>query len=365
MKRKLLVLMLFCCFAGITNAQHAPRKWADGPLTWDDFKMQTACYSGSEINYALSYHPRRIRQHDTLLVMNVAEGIMKPGLSWVDESSKSDVLLQYNQVIFDLVELYRRRLQHALNQTSSYGASALFDNNYEAMTRRIHLFRSKSESGKNQRVIARWSDFVGEELVNESSELLPVMNIRNFGYGIHVGFTGSGTAGQLNSYFGSQYGVICGFDFSLKKYYLLVDATLSSGQMSADYKPGTWWVKGKHISSFQSNMAVGYIFCDKAHYRITPWIGAGWTGFEQPHANNEPFAALNSSGFAAGIFVDYKMRTVIQLLPNYYWGSNQIYSTCMRLGISVTQADFYSDLQGCLINFSVSYAIFGNSVRFN
>ena len=95
-------------------AQNNTREWSQGKLTWDDFKEGKSELHESQISYfaySFLFFPERQMFENALVVRNVARAHMDRNLSWVNPEYKTEQLLRYNQVIFDIVELYRRKLQ--------------------------------------------------------------------------------------------------------------------------------------------------------------------------------------------------------------------------------------------------------------
>jgi hypothetical protein len=149
------------------------RRTADNPdvvywsetrmLTWDDFQG-TPILDNPDMASAISiYNPSAIERKNLFLKTRlVTECYLDKKSSWVDRKRATDDLLAYNQVIFDLHELYTRKLRQAFmaadfgldNVVESF--NRLVEENGRALNARLNAFQRESRMGSNADVTQAW-----------------------------------------------------------------------------------------------------------------------------------------------------------------------------------------------------------------
>ena len=93
------------------------RYWEKGPLTWNDFTLVDKSI-GSEHSYlefGLDVVDRKQEIGGLQIAVRTAVAFCNKDMSWVDINYRTPEQLRYNQVLFNLVELHRRRLQVAVD----------------------------------------------------------------------------------------------------------------------------------------------------------------------------------------------------------------------------------------------------------
>ena len=107
----LTTLALVLPFVGA--GQTTPRYWEKGPLTWNDFAVVDrsigAEHSYLEFGLDVILRPQEV-EGGTLQVRTAVAYAVKE-MSWVDSNYRTPAQLRYNQVLFNIAELHRRRLQ--------------------------------------------------------------------------------------------------------------------------------------------------------------------------------------------------------------------------------------------------------------
>ena len=119
MKKTLIVILVELVFTFGLIAQEYRKEWADGKLTWEDFKEREGGQRISELKYYLGYNSGKQKYGNTIISRNIALGYMDSNLSWINPKHKTEQHLRYNQVVFDIVEVHRRRLQIELDRINS------------------------------------------------------------------------------------------------------------------------------------------------------------------------------------------------------------------------------------------------------
>ena len=141
-------------------------------LTWDDFQGEPL----SSANYASEihiYNPSTVEKSNMFSSPKLtAICVFDKRHSWVDRSLANSTTLEYNQVIFNIYEVYTRKLRKTFSETK-FGLDD-FTEKYHSMTERLNSeltdeveqFRKESELGKNDRVVNEWAEKIKSELEN-------------------------------------------------------------------------------------------------------------------------------------------------------------------------------------------------------
>jgi len=169
------VLSLQCTGKQITR-QNIDRDnviyWSESRrLTWDDFQGQPIPGGGSVVSEISAQNPASIQKRNVFSKTALtAECFFDKRSSWVDRARATDELLLYNQTIFDIYELYTRRLRQAYD-TTSFGLkeplkifNELFERNNAAMSLRLKEFRTESKLGSDVEKVRSWSEMIMSEI---------------------------------------------------------------------------------------------------------------------------------------------------------------------------------------------------------
>jgi hypothetical protein len=146
-------------------------RWTDTTkLSWDDFQGQPAkeAKAGSEIiiQSPANFHKATYLNPASATV----ECYVDKKASWVKKSQAKPQLLYYHQTLFDLYELYTRKLRKKFAETT-FGIenpSGVFDSIYQAHTadlsKAVTQYRTETGMGTKNKKIKEWSEKIASEL---------------------------------------------------------------------------------------------------------------------------------------------------------------------------------------------------------
>ncbi len=140
-------------------------RWTENyKLTWDDFKATPikGAQHTSEIYIYLSAEYNR----PALFLPGepIVECYMDKNSSWVVKSSASKTILFYHQTIFDIYELYARKLRKKLAEKNlgivdPMGVfNSIYKTNNNALNKEINTFRTESKMGTDFDIMKLWSE---------------------------------------------------------------------------------------------------------------------------------------------------------------------------------------------------------------
>ena len=308
------------------------KSWNDSPLTWQDFQVRHLP-AGTKTVSLLSVTSRS--ETEIMIIGNTKfpyvriNAYMDRLLSWYDPDKSDEWQLRYNQVVFDMAQLYALKYQNEYN--SRYSRSPSVDHDYynRLFASKYEAIQMESDNGRDSSVIKRYETEVREEL--ERMELIepsiPVEGDTICGLGCFAGYEMQIPLGMASKNFGPFSGINLTFDFSMKDWF--IDFLIGIGTCSELKTTGFYhdpeydydWRKGQPTNHFHVGLNLGRQICSTRHYRFIPYIGAGLAGFDQNTEipfNNSPnskrFETSETTGFRlqAGIKADWKFRHIIE-----------------------------------------------------
>lgn len=363
--RALITIFLAFFLTSLLIAQEQKKYWSDGPLGWHDFTERKSPHSISEFKYFLGYHMEKNRYGDTILLRNIAEGYMDTGLSWVDPEYKTGQILRYNQVIFDLVELYRRKLQDELDRvTSVFDIDGRFNYIHRLCEEDINKFHDESAGGQDLKTIEFWEQKISGELTPGSGRKIPEIVDRNFGYALHAGFGSGIFTGSLGDHFTPTFNFIFGFDFGYKNLLLYLNGTLAGDHVKMDYTGDIIWNEDQRTHVAIIDASVGYALLDNARIKLSPFAGLGITEISGDNKDNDDDdLRMVDYNRIFGINADYKFRKRIKLIPSSSLGAKEKVEASVRARLYIARADYFEDLKGYSVNLTIGLCGFGKLIR--
>ena len=146
--------------------------WSDSrKLTWEDFQGKPI---GSNENYVSEinlYNPATIEKANIFSTAKLTSiCVFDKKHSWVNKKNASADLLLYNQVIFNIYELYTRKLRKEVYNTE-FGLDdyiqqfhLMTEKNNSDLKDRLGDYRSDADLGKNVAGIKLWEMTIDKEL---------------------------------------------------------------------------------------------------------------------------------------------------------------------------------------------------------
>lgn len=369
MKQITLVTVVLLITNIITFAQKI--EWEKNGLTWDDFKGKPNLdvQFQSELNYYVGYNTDKQKQNDTIIRKYKSYLYMNSGSSWVTPNSKTDDLLLYNQVLFDIIELHKRKFQHTMNLTAnSYEIESKFSIYYQECNERLNEFKSQSEYGKKNSIVKFWSETINKELDLTTNEIIPKFTKGIIGYGMHIGLGYGTPIATLSNHFNGHPLLVYGFDLKIKKFIIFANGVLGGGKIKKDYSEGMkLWKNGERFDIAIVDLSCGYTLIDNSKHKISPFAGFGiveYTSGRQDEKDNANKLRLTDYNLIAGLNYDYKFRKILKITPNaYFINYKELLELSIRTRLYVTPTTYYSDLKGMTINFSIGICGLGQRIK--
>jgi len=363
---KTFTSILFGLFLSMgAMAQENQKNWRDGKLTWQDFSEKESNQGVSELKYFFSYNADKLKFGDTTVIRIKAKGYMDKKISWINPAFKKEQYLRYNQVIFDIIEVHRRRLQVEIDKAKTYHEiEQKFNQVYKICNNEIEEFSQESNKGQDLNSISFWEQKISVELQFQSDKEIPEYKNGNFGYAFHAGFGPGFFSGSLGEHFTPTFNFIFGFDFAYKKSILYLTGTLAGSKVRKDYLSDENWIENQRANMAILDISYGYALIDNEKIKLSPFAGLGITELTGENKDDkENGLRMVDYNMIFGINTDYKINTRLKFVPNSYIGEKEKVETSIRARIYITRVNYYEDLQGYSINLAIGLCGFGNMIR--
>ena len=217
------------------------KTWADGPLTWKDFQgksFKTLDYS-FDMLYGTSYQGEKIKLRDTIFVVLRVSSHMNKTDSWINPLSKTQNNLKYVQVLFNHLEIYKRRLQvNLLEIDNSVDAETALNNNERLYREEAEEIKNLTHSGSD--TLALDSILKGSYVIlrNTPDAFVPSnLEIKSAKHGVSASFWLGYTAftGQFSQYFRNSFSFFgADINYLFKKSSFGIDVSLGGSQVEAE-----------------------------------------------------------------------------------------------------------------------------------
>jgi hypothetical protein len=162
-----ILLFLSCSPTIVKNVSYDQNKyilWSDSRmLTWDDFEGNPINDSKSIVSEIVVYNPSNIERRMSFLPVQLeTKALFDKKGSWINLKYSTDLLLKYNQVIFNIYELYSRKLKKGfLNSDFNLGNpidifNKLSTKNNDELLEILSKFRKESKFGETKDTVYKW-----------------------------------------------------------------------------------------------------------------------------------------------------------------------------------------------------------------
>lgn len=346
------VWLLLLVVAGVQAAD--VRYWNEGPLRWSDFsgnpsiKTADSHFSGRlEIRTNVDERDKRLFNTETLY-STVALAVMDKSQSYADSTKCSAQQLRYYQMLFDKLEVLRRRLQADLNAgMTGIEADARVKYYQQIYDDQVREAAEVTEKGTNDARLQESEYFVRKQLDSFSLPEVPSVKPGKFNYGWFIGTGPLVPTGDIDEVFKYSWLFNIGLTFGYERLKLKAD--ISYGQPRFVDSRGDFmgkenrWATDMYASQLAGTVSLGFEALRTKHFSITPHVGGGWSVYSWNYADFEykdnewnlvsDFQKTSQRDFSymVGIDFDWHFHTVVSDRPFFLSGRREQYTSSLRL----------------------------------
>lgn len=376
----LLCLAVLSLTAQAQDYKSSIRYWDAGRLTLEDFTVRDMW---SLDDKATSVLARGWQQEEQTLRFGnlrydrpVTRTYMDKVNSWIKTGTDVHEALLFNQVIFDLAEATRRKMQHELDTNRTSRPDAIGNFYATVCENAVNEFIASSRHGTDTAVVRKYQANLNQTLAEPDDGLSePVIPMGKWGVGWYLGAAGEYFLGEGADFLSPRYGLEFGFETAYGRLRLDMNAILAFGSLRKDVP--FWqkddpekispWSAGERISGGAVEFFAGCDVLDNAHFTLTPFAGAGAGFIDRANRylqkdGSGKLITEELAGFRmlAGLQGDWKLRRRYSILGYY----GRTYSeTTLRFRLYVAKTNFRSPCHPCSLNFGIALNGFGRDVR--
>ena len=348
--------------AGTLSAQtieQANRTWEAGKLSWDEF--QGEINSDTTINlfsYKVLLDRAVEKVGNTTYIYSKFTPYFDQTESWTLPRFKNDAMLQYNQIMFDMLELYCRRATIDYNRNEGEYSQEQIASFYRSqLAKRVKELDEATRRGTDASQLPYFETGVALDLERtrfNPAALVEDVPIDYFGE-FYVGATGHF---PISDYYNHAFGMNLGFGFGWNRHLWEIDMTLGFGSKAkTDFDTRHGWIyEDESLNHYQAYLNYGYCAARNTRYQSYPFIGLGANGVTHPLGKDSDEKDPEKDGFSvcAGMMFDVFVSRRITIHPN--WG-NWVDATCQAIRIKpYFSMTYYNDFGWTpALNLSISY----------
>jgi hypothetical protein len=356
----ILLLFVLATTTPPIHAQLARKAWSDGKLTWDDFQKRPGSKSLSEMVYSFQTRAKTDTIDGTLVHRIAVIAMMDPSLSWATSSAQTAQMLRYNQVLFDIVELHRRLMQHGIHRSNtSDEASNVFDSYFSQHASLTTMFEQESRWGELEKVIARWEASIADSLATTPDPVIPDYTVSRIGYEIPLALGGGFYSGDMSTHFSPSFLLGTGFRVNRDRFSLGINGLVGRGVVRQSYAGDLNWNKGDGFVSAVFDLSVGYQLRTDDRPGVKPFAGVLFT--EWAKAGNPK--AVYGFGLSAGVEIDWLYRKDLTLIQSTK--KRRVVSQHHGLRLMVATTEVEPNLRGTGVFLSYGIYIRQNGIIIN
>jgi hypothetical protein len=335
-----------------------PRKWEEGKLTWDDFQGVPGRDGSSRFSYYLGHTTEKISVDGIKVQKQLAYLIMERELSWVTPENKNPQHLRYNQVIFDIAESFRRKLQYRLDRADiTFEYTPIFESIFSQCENEIQRFQNESGFGNKLEVIEIWEESYAKRLSGDKNYIIPDYELGDWGVAMHFDLATTMITGDPSEYFSPRLGGGFGFSGSYKDIALNLNMYIVFTNVKKHYPfDGGYFDNDRAISHTLLDASLGYHIINNRHIKVTPFIGYGGIEFSDNVSETNPDRFIDD-GIVGGVEAQFKIYRKLDLIPESFWTSRGMDETTIYTRFAMSRLDRFNDLKGYSFNFSIGIGL--------
>ena len=286
MKRGIVIVILLLAVVVAAQGQGRGRPWKRGALRIEEFGVTAASgRENSHLDYGIVYSTSGVTEGLNTYLFCRASAVMYPTASWmadrVPRAGENAVAaeLTYNQTLFDLVEVYRRKMQQEailLNKKVQY--DMLLATTMNHLEREMQVVQAATEGGRDSLALERIR-VKNREWLNANPGNRPEFEHRPYWWclGLEGGLAfNTGDVGNIISPSIGATGYMGGFGWNRHGFYFRVLSATTLARDSAYNFEGNLVIPVMHRTDVNL-FSYGYTLFDRTAYSITPYLAFGIT----------------------------------------------------------------------------------------
>lgn len=298
--KKVPTLLILLLLGPLAAHAQEPRTWSMGPLTWNDFTPVaplsapngTEAVEHSFIEFVFDIKTVTKERNGIQTGEPEAVAYTVKSKSWVDSLCRTPAELRYNQVLWDMVELYRRQLQQWINADPEFNDEALLDSIMQMSIIRTDRYCEDTRFGQDTDAVRDWEKRTRSALLRsdslsraDSAAVRASYTYTDDQVRLGASLCGSfiGTGGELHDYFSHGGGLSLGFELGYQRHFLIVNGSIGGAKCLKNAPNVEDPINDLYIDDplqiLNGFFAYGISVIDRTKFRLTPFVGWGGIGY--------------------------------------------------------------------------------------
>jgi hypothetical protein len=386
MRLKILYILFALCLPLCASGANGDVKlWSDGALSWNDFdgtSVLPGIQSYMKAELATSPVDISVKGHEQMRLLATAS--MFRNQSYADSASRTELRLRYHQLQFDLLEIYRRRLQSDLNGgMTGIEADQRVKYYQELYNEQLQTVEKETVNGTNDPKMQNWEYYARRKLDEMGLPPVPTIVPSDFSYGMYIGVGAVFPTSTIKDNFKSTFTFTAGLLGGYKR--LKINADITYGQPRFK-NPNIFNLVDASGRSLQSSIntyatylsisaSLGFSVVDTKRFTVTPHAGFFWSGYSWNVGNytwgsdasgkvvqtlvNTESKSLNDFDWIAGVDFDIHVHSHVTSTPLFFSGQRERLTSTVRVTPYIARATYSKDtahFKGYQVGFTISYA---------
>ena len=267
---------------------------------------------GSEFYYQIGYEVRPMSIGSVPALD--AFCLMFRNLSWVSETARTERTLAYNQVLFDLVEIYTRQMKARLVELVDQRNFKQQAKQIEYLTNaelgaEVNRFRAETGGGDDRDALELWQQRAVQRLF-ATPDLVTTYRASTFGFGIFLAGAGYLPAGSAAQVVNPLAGSVMGLDLAFSRTIVLIHPAFYAGSVRSEFSQGNQtWETGIALKPTAVDIGFGRIIRDTPRSRLIPYAGYRFFQLSPRNRDEDRYKGLSllSHSPTVGLMYDVKL----------------------------------------------------------
>ena len=318
----------------------------------------------SYLEYILDVEHRKDEVNGMEIYSKTAVLYVDRAMSWVDTHYRTPQELHYNQVLFNIAELHRRRLQVVIDT----GGSVNMNYYTRLLTYEVDSFCHYTRYGADTAIVAWWE----EETRRQMDSITPVMvemhqkanTIESIRPELRMHFNMGGGAkifaGDMTKYFAPSGGAYFDFEGGCWRHLFTFGAYIGGGKCLPDtiftLNDDNMLYSTDNILTLDMYANYGFVAIDSRKFSLTPFVGYGMQGFFYQDYEGESSGGPTEGCWRAGVDFKYYFADEGGCFDNHL---EQLF--CALHGRLYLSHDRFKSIvgspQGCTINLQLGISL--------
>lgn len=361
----LLLILAGTVLQAQTRSMQTKRPWSKGPLTWDDFAdLPSRGRMHCDLQCLFTFDNGVANDRGVAISYPKVSASLTPVRTWADSRYRTDQMLKYCQVMFDLVEIQRRELQIDLNNRLADNQQQIVNAAMDSLNRTLTRFKASTQSGTDSAVMAEWALEAQQQLHRLPIDPKPaIIGYHPMSIGINASGGFSGLAGPLHQYFSHSGGAGFGFDYGYRRSHygmqLFVGAAKCLPDSIETRKPIDKLFWNDDITKIEFYLTYGYSVIDNTRWSLTPFVGFGITSYN--YTIEHPNGDIESNGPSMGtLHFGVSLDKILYNTLSYGIFGDPAYAFCHdRVGLNLKVFGSYGVMRDIVAPAQSSFAAAG------